>query len=86
MPVGNEFKGFALLFMTVVMVGTIYIFFNSDDKNAYSGELYTKEVHNEIMAVEQHTNTPEDIGDVMEEKMMTDSNQEEDLKSVTMVE
>lgn len=43
----GEFKGFALLFMTVVMIGTVYIFFTGDDKNAYSDHLYTKEVHNE---------------------------------------
>lgn len=82
----GEFKGFALLFMTVVTIGTVYIFFTSDDRNAYSDNLYTKEIHNEIMAVEQHTNSPDDSDDLMEEKMMTEGDHEEDLKTVTMVE
>lgn len=82
----GEFKGFALLFMTVVMIGTVYIFFTGDDRNAYSDHLYTKEVHNEIMAVEQHTNAPEGADDLTEEKMMTEGDHEEDLKTVTMVE
>ncbi|CAM4228588.1 hypothetical protein [Lacicoccus alkaliphilus] len=82
----NEVKGFVLLFMAVVMVGTIYIMFNDDDKNAYSDDLYTKEVHNEIMAVEQHTNTPEDIDGLVEEKMLTEEDYGSGLKTVTMVE
>lgn len=82
----KEIKGFVLLFMAVVMVGTIYIMFNDDDRNAYSGNIYTKEVHNEIMAVEQHTNTPQDIDGIVEEKMLTEGDHESDLKTVTMVE
>lgn len=82
----SEFRGFALLFVTVVMVGTIYIFFNGEDENAYSDKLYTKEVHNEIMAVERDANTPDEIDGLMEDAMLTDGDHEEDLKSVTMVE
>lgn len=77
----KEIKGFSLLFMAVVMIGTIYIYSSNNGKNAHSDNIYTQEVHNEIMTVEQDTNA---IDEIIEEKMLSNQESDSELKSVTM--
>ena len=77
----KEIKGFSLLFIAVVMIGTIYIYSNNNGKNAYSDNIYTQEVHNEIMAIEQNTNA---FDEIIEEKMLSNQESDSELKSVTM--
>ncbi|HIV82052.1 MAG TPA: hypothetical protein H9994_05025 [Candidatus Salinicoccus merdavium] len=77
----KEIKGFSLLFIAVVMIGTIYIYSNNNGKNAYSDNIYTQEVHNEIMAIEQNTNA---FDEIIEEKMFSTEEDDSELKSVTM--
>jgi len=77
----KEIKGFSLLFIAVVMIGTIYIYSNNNGKNAYSDNIYTQEVHNEIMAIEQNTNA---FDEIIEEKVFSTEEDDSELKSVTM--
>ncbi|SDK25581.1 hypothetical protein [Lacicoccus qingdaonensis] len=77
----KEIKGFSLLFLAVVMIGTIYIYSSNNGKNAYSDNIYTQEVHNETMAIEQDTNA---IDEIIEEKILSTEESDSDLKSVTM--
>lgn len=77
----KEIKGFSLLFIAVVMIGTIYIYSNNYGKNAHSDNIYTQEVHNETMAIEHDTNT---LDEIIEEKMLTTEEIDSDMKSVTM--
>lgn len=77
----KEIKGFSLLFIAVVMVGTIYIYSNNNGKNAHSENLYTQEVHNETMAIEQDANATDEI---IDEKILSNEESEIDIKSVTM--
>lgn len=77
----KEFKGFSLLFIAIVMIGTIYIYSNNNGKNAHSDNIYTEEVHNETMVIEQDTNA---FDDVIEEKLLTNEEKDSDFKSVTL--
>lgn len=79
----KEIKGFSLLFIAVVMIGTIYIYSNNNSKNAHSDNIYTEEVHNEIMAIEQDTN---DFDDIIEENLLTNEVKDSDERSVTLGE
>lgn len=77
----KEFKGFSLLFIAVVMIGTIYIYSNNNGKNAHSDNIYTEEVHNETMVIEQDTNA---FDDIIEEKLLTNEEKDSDSTSVTL--
>lgn len=77
----REIKGFSLLFIAVVMIGTIYIYSNNNGENAHSENIYTQEVHNETMVIEQDTN---EIDEIIEEKILSNEESDIDIKSVTM--